>query len=175
GCSKLVNLHGLENHDVSSVEDMSTMLKDCSRLSSLVALTNWNAKPKSLNQFCTNTNINSLDGLENLDVSICTNFASAFQGNYYLTDCDAVSGWNVSSGTNFSYMLQGAYWLTSLSAFGNWNFGGNCGAMFYIASVMNVNDVVFDLSRVTNPTQMFYAIEKDYSSKLGKDLIKTGT
>ena len=175
GCSKLANLHGLENFDVSNVDSMASFLEGCSKVSSLTALSNWTPKPTSVYKFACNTSIRKLDGLENFDVSACTDFASAFQGNYYLTDCDGVSGWDVSSGTNFSYMLQGAYWLTSLKAFENWNFGGNCGSAFYIASIMDVNDVIFDLSRVTNPNGMFYAIEKDYSSKLGKDLIKTGT
>lgn len=175
GCSKLISLHGLENLDVSSVEDMNTMLKGCSRLSSLVALANWNAKPKSLYQFCVNTSINSLDGLENLDVSICTNFESAFQDNFYLTNCNAVSLWNISSGTNFAYMVSGAYWLSTVKAFENWNFGGNCNSMFFGASILSVSDVILNLSRVSNASGMFNAQEKDYSSKLGKDLVYIGT
>lgn len=169
---KLTSLHGLENWDVSSVTDMIYFVRECSKISSLAELSNWRPKPTSLYSAFYGLSIKSLNGLENFDVSNCTSFGNAFYGNYFLTNCDGVSGWNVSRGTDFSYMIAGAYWLTSLKAFENWNFGGNCGAMFYIASVMNVNDVVFDLSRVTNPTQMFYAIEKDYSSKLGKDLIK---
>ena len=175
GCSKLVNLHGLENFDVSNVYDLSGFLKGCSKVASLTALSAWTPVPTTLYHFCSSTSIKKLDGVENFDVSNCTNFESAFQGNYYLTNCDAVKDWDTSSGTNFAYMLQGAYWLTSLKAFEDWNFGGNCGAMFYIASVLSVSDVVFNLSRVTNYSQMFYAIEKDYSSKLGKDLIKSGT
>ena len=175
GCSKLANLHGLENLDVSNVTALASFLYGCSKLSALTALANWMPKPTSLYKFCCNTSIKKLDGVENFDVSNCASFESAFQGNYFLTDCDAVKDWDVSSGTNFAYMLQGAYWLTSLKAFENWNFGGNCGSMFYLASVLSVSNVVFNLSRVTNPSGMLFAIEKDYSSKLGKDLIKTGT
>jgi len=175
GCANLVSLHGLENLDVSHVDDLNSFLKGCTRVSSLLALSNWTPAPKSLYHFCSSTSIKSLDGIENFDVSGCLNYQSAFQGNYFLTDCDAVKDWDVSSGTEFNYMLQGAYWLTSLKAFEDWNLGGNCGAMFYIASVTSLNDVIFDLSRVTNYSQMFYAIEKDYSSKLGKNLVKLGT
>ena len=175
GNPKLTSLHGLENWDVSNVTGMDYFLGECKRISSLAELSNWNPKPTSLYQFAYGLSLRSLDGLENFDVSNCQNFNGAFQSNYYLTDCDAVKDWDTSSGTDFGYMLQGAYWLTSIKAFENWTFRGNCGSMFYLASVVSLDNVILDISRVTTTGGMLYAIEKDYSSKLGKYVIKTGT
>lgn len=168
--TNLANLHGLELWDVSSARDYSSMLRN-TKVSSLVALTNWNAKPVYFSHFCANTRLANLDGLENFDMSSCITLASAFQNIWRLTNCDAVSGWNVSACTNFSYMFQGCYWLATVKAFEHWAFRGNCGAMFYCASILSLDDVVLDLSNVSNPSQMFYTMEKDYSSKLGKDLV----
>lgn len=169
-CAKLSNLHGLELWDVSSVTDYTAMLRN-TKVLNLVPLTNWNAKPKTLYHFCANTSLKSLDGLENWDVSACTSMHSAFQDCWSLVDCDAISGWNTSACTDFGYMFSGCYWLPSIKAFENWVFRGSCNAMFYGASILTVDNVVLDLSRVTNYTQFLYATEKDYSSKLGKDLV----
>lgn len=169
-CAKLASLHGLELWDVSKGEQFYYLVRN-TKVSSLVPLTNWNAKPKNLSHFCANTPLKSLDGLENWDVSACTNMHSAFQGCWYLTSCDAISGWDVSACTDFGYMFNGCHWITSLKPFENWNFGGSCDSMFSCASVLSVDDVVFNLSRVTTYGGMCYAQEKDYSSKLGKDLI----
>lgn len=172
---QLSSLHGLENWYVSNVTNLRNFVTECSKLTSLELLANWTPKPTDLYQFCNGTSIRSLDGLQNFDVSNCTNFHSAFQGNYYLTNCDAVADWDVSNGTDFSYMLDGAYWLPSYKAFENWSWGGDCRAALYGASVISVDDVIFDLSRVTQYAGMCNAMEKDYSSKLGKYVVKLGT
>jgi len=171
---KLTSLHGLENWDVSNVTELAHFIGECKKIASLAELSNWTPKPTSLYGFAQGLSIRSLDGLENFDVSNCQSFNGAFQGNYYLTDCDAVKDWDTSSGTDFGYMLQGAYWLTSIKAFENWTFRGNCGSMFYLASVVSLDNVILDISRVTTTGGMLYAMEKDYSSKLGKNLIKLG-
>ena len=172
---KLTSLHGLENWDVSSVTNMQYFLRECRKIASLAELANWSPKPTSLYQAFSSLSIKNLNGLENFDVSNCPSFGSAFYDNYFLTNCDGVSAWNVSSGTDFSYMFNGSHWLSTLNAFENWNFGGNCNLMFSCASVLTLDDVMFDLSRVSNASGMFSAQEKDYSSKLGKDLVKIGT
>lgn len=172
---KLASLHGLENWDVSKVTDLSYFVGECVKIASLAELANWNPKPTSLYCFAQGLSIHSLDGIENFDVSNCQNFHGAFQSNYYLTDCDAVKDWDTSSGTDFGYLLQGAYWLTSIKAFENWSLQGDCNSMFAIASVVSVENVILDISRVTTTGGMLYAIEKDYSSKLGKYVVKIGT
>ena len=172
---KLTSLHGLENWDVSNVTDMAYFICECRKITSLAELANWSPKPTTLNQAFAGLSIKNLNGLENFNVSNCTNFGSAFFYNCYLTNCDGISGWNVSRGTNFTYMFNGSHWLSTLKAFENWNFGGNCNSMFSCASVLTLDDVIFALSRVSNASLMFSAQEKDYSSMLGKDLVKLGT
>lgn len=172
---KLTSLHGLENWDVSSVTNMAYFICECRKIASLSELANWSPKPTNLYKAFSGLSIKNLNGLENFDVSNCLSFGNAFYDNYFLTNCDGVSAWNVSSGTDFSYMFNGSHWLSTLKAFENWNFGGNCNMMFSCASVLTLDDVVLDLSRVSNASGMFSAQEKDYSSKLGKDLVKIGT
>lgn len=172
---KLTSLHGLENWDVSSVTNMQYFMRECRKIASLAELANWSPKPTNLYHAFSSLSIKSLNGLENFDVSNCTSFGNAFFDNFYLTNCDGVSAWNVSRGTDFSYMFNGSHWLSTLKAFENWSFGGNCNSMFSCASVLTLADVILDLSRVSNAMLMFSAQEKDYSSKLGKDLVKIGT
>lgn len=172
---QLPNFHGLENWDVSKVTNLKEFARSCSKLASLDALANWVPKPTTMYHFCSNAAIKSLNGLENFDISNCLNLHSAFQSNYLLANCDAIAGWDVSKCTDFEYMLDGAYWLPSYSAFENWNFGGSCRAALAGASVASVDDVILNLSRVTTYDGMCYANEMDYSSKLGKYVVKIGT
>jgi surface protein len=172
---QLTSLHGLENWDVSKVTDLNQFVRSCSRLTTLEALANWTPKPTSMWHFCSNTAVKSLDGLENFDMSNCLSLNAAFQNNYLLADCDAIADWDVSRCTNFSYMIDGAYWLPSYKAFENWSWRGDCRSALYGASVVSVDDVILDLSNVSQIGGMCYAQEKDYSSKLGKYVVKLGS
>ncbi len=169
---KLSNLHGLENWDVSNVTDLSRTFSDSNLSNGLLLLSNWQPKPTNMYNFMSNTLVKSLDGLENFDVSHCTNFNGAFQANFYLTDCKGVKDWDVSSATDMRYMFQGCWWLDTLKAFENWDFHGALDSMFYVCSVLNFSDVILDLSHATTMSGTFLTRPKCYSSKLGKDLIE---
>ena len=173
-CKKLKNLHGLELWDVSNVTDLSYTFGESNLANGVLALSNWQPKPTRMYKFMNNTAIKSLDGLENFDVSHCTDFHSCFQTNFALVDCYGVKDWDVSSATDMRYMFQGCWWLDTLKAFENWDFHGSLDSMFYVCSVLDFSDVIFDLSHATGLGLAFGTHPKCYSSKLGKDLVEIG-
>ena len=158
GCTKLSSLHGLENWDVSNVTDMQRFCEGCAKIPSLEPLANWSPKPTNLYAAFTGcSSIESLDGLENFDLSDCTSFYCAFRVCNKLIDISAIASWDVSNVTDFRQMFEWSHWINDVSAINGWTFGAaDLGGMFgYASAFLNVDDIILDLSNCTNITNMF--------------------
>ena len=88
-CSSLSDIKPLENWNVSNGNDFSFMFNNCSSLSDIKALKNWN-------------------------VSNGNNFSYMFFGCKTLRDIKALENWNVSNGNNFENMFSGCKSLPNL-------------------------------------------------------------
>jgi len=105
--NSLSNLEGLENFDVSRVENFGNM-------------------------FASNYPLHSLHGLENWDVSSAKVFASMFEFCPWISDVSALANWDTSSLENVQRMFGGTSALLDVSDFDDWDFSSlsNMASMF---------------------------------------------
>lgn len=95
--NNLASLEGLENFDVSRVEDFGNM-------------------------FSSNYPLHSLHGLENWDVSSAKVFSGMFEHCPWISDVSALADWDTSSLETTQRMFGGTSALLEVSAFDNWDF-----------------------------------------------------
>ena len=93
-------------------------------------------------------NVESIEGIEDLDTSNVENFSSMFTGLRNLKKPVNLSSWNVSSGRNFDYMFQD----TNLDEF------------------VGVNNFTFDFNKRPSPMINFIGMFADSTSTEGIDL-----
>lgn len=105
--NNLASLEGLENFDVSRVENFASM-------------------------FSTNYPLHSLHGLEDWDVSSATSFAGMFEHCPWISDVSALADWDTSSLETTQRMFGGTSALLDVSAFDDWDFSNasNMSSMF---------------------------------------------
>ena len=153
---ELTSLHGLENLDVSNVDDMSYMCDMCVSLSDISACAGWNTdKVETLSCAFIGTlitNVNALSSqtmpsledissiLENcnnlVDLSGLSNWISklktisgAFSGCVSLVDISGLSGLDVSEVEDFSEAFEYDLSIVSLHGLESWDFAS--GENFY--------------------------------------------
>ena len=116
-----------------------------------------NAKSYYLFDGC--SNLVSLDGLQDWDVSKVSGMYSMFSGCSSLTDLTALKDWNVSNVTDMLGMFNGCSSLTSLEALQGWNVSNvtDMGSMFYNCSSLTSLEALqgWDVSKVTGMDRMF--------------------
>ena len=126
----LTEIRGLNLVDTSSMTNMGSMFRDCSKLTSL--------------------------DVSNFDTSSVTGMSNVFQGCLGLTSLD-VSGWDTSKVTNMSYMFMNCSKLTSLdlSNFNTSKVTSMSGMFMYCNKLTSLDVSNFDTSSVTDMVHMF--------------------
>lgn len=158
GCTELLSLEGLEDWDVSNVQNLSYTFNNCYKIPSLLPLANWKPKPTTmLSAFNACKALVSLEGVEQFDTSACTTMQTMCNGCLKLLNLDGVESWDVSACTDFRNAFAWCYWISDISAIANWTFGqANCEGMFlYVSALLNVDDIILDLSQCTSVSMMF--------------------
>ena len=132
----------LSSWDVSGVNDMSAMFRNCFSLEYL-QISGWDtgelisaSSMFECNQSNKTSKLKTITGIEGLDVSKVQDLSRAFYGNRYLNG--DLSGWNTASLKDISYMLSGA-WRFDINKLESWDisqledmseaFGNNAGRM----------------------------------------------
>ncbi|MCH5209570.1 MAG: BspA family leucine-rich repeat surface protein, partial [Oscillospiraceae bacterium] len=109
--------------------------------------------------FYTFNNLETLGGLENLDVSDTTSMLRMFSGCTKITDLSGISGWNVGNVTDMSGMFLNCSKLSDLSGISGWTVGNvtNMSSMFSSCKALtSISDLAaWNLSSVTNMSGMF--------------------
>ena len=157
-CSNLTTIEGINNWNTSSVTNMSAMFNGCSKLTQL-DLNNWDTSSLTnisyMFQGC--TLLTKLD-LNNWNTSSVTNMSAMFNSCSKLTQLD-VSNWDTSKVTTMVFMFNNCPQLTQLDL-SNWDTSKvtNMGAMFRDSSKLTtIGDISnWDTSSVTTMTSMFY-------------------
>lgn len=172
------NLHGLENFDVSLVTDLYETFYNCTALEDISALLAWTPKPTSMERFCRDDSaLASYHGIENFDVSNCTNFSSAFHNTWNADDLEPFRGWDVSKGQNFNSMFGECHWFTTLEPIGDWVFDSmtTATAMFGSNSALTVIDVDWTLPDTADISNMFQSLAYYYLTNEDKYAYRTST
>ena len=157
-CSNLTSLEGIENWDTSNVRSMYYMFRDCSSLTSL-DLSGWDTSNVTdmSSMFSNCNNLTSLEGIENWDTSKVTTMYSMFYNCNNLTSLEGIENWDTSKVTDISYMFKRCKNLTSLDLSG-WDTSKvtTMSNMFIACSNLTSLDVSsFNTSSVTNMSFMF--------------------
>ena len=155
-CSKLTNLD-ISHFDTSKVVDMGNMFQNCSSLTNIdVSDFDTNQLTEMVYMFSGCSKLTNLD-VSNLDTSNVTSFASMFSGCSSLTNID-VSSFDTSNVTSFASMFSGCSSLTNIDVSGfDTSQATDIGSMFYNCSSLITLDVGgFDTSKVTRILLMFY-------------------
>lgn len=178
GCKSLSNISGLANWNVSKMTNANAMFAENTSLGNIDALTNWRpnkltvmdrmfyqntqltsvsgmknwgAIPTSLSGMLINcTMLQSLDGLQGLNVSNVTNFGlvtevtdtnvsmdSIFFGCNNVTNVDAIKNWNVNKGTSFAGMFAVLPKVTTVDI-STWNISSSANIDYIIGAFNNI-------------------------------------
>lgn len=134
--SHLTDISALSNWDTSNVTNMDNLFR-YSAISNLGDLRNWNTSNVETmgSMFRNCTNLTTLDGLQNWDVSKVTNFSEGndtnnlhsegtFEGLTNLTDASAINNWNIRRDAYFNNMFKNTPGHPEFSKVtGNWGNG----------------------------------------------------
>ena len=153
-CSELTSLSSLEEWNTKNVLAMNNMFSDCSKLISLVPLKKWNTEKVMLmyGMFCNCPNLTSLTGLEKWSTGNVMDMSYMFSGCSKLTSLSPLEKWNTEKVQGMNAMFNYCPRLVSVE-FGN---------HFVTANNPDMDDIFnacFNLSRVRIP-------------KLSKELVK---
>ncbi len=138
-CSNLTTIEGVEDWDVSNVTNMQSMFYGCNKLEDM-DLSSWDTSNVTNMRMvffrCYELTDETYDSIENWDVSNVKNFYSMFKHARGLKTLD-LSKWDTSSATNMSHMFA--------------NIGDN---------LTSLDLSSFDTSNVTDMSWMFYSANK---------------
>ena len=124
-CTSLTDLSALSNWDTGSVKDMSYMFYNCSSLTDLSPLSNWDTGNVIDMSFIFNecSSLTDLSALLGWDTRSATGMYNMFYNCSSLTDLSPLSGWDTGSVTNMGKMFYGCTSLTDLSPLSGWDTG----------------------------------------------------
>lgn len=145
-CSDLTDLTALADWDVSNVTSMDFMFSYCSSLTDLAALANWNVSNATGMHimFGGCSSLTDLTGLKDWNVSNVMDMGNMFYDCSGLTDITALRSWNVSNVTNMNSMFEGCSGLTDLTALRSWN----------VSNVWNMGSMFYGCSSLTDLTAL---------------------
>ena len=167
-CSNLTTIEGINNWNTSSVTNMSTMFNGCSKLTQL-DVSNWDTKNVTSMIFMFNNcpQLTQLD-LSNWDTSKVTNMGAMFRDSSKLTQLD-LSNWDTSKVTNMINMFNNCTSLTTIGDISNWDISSvtTMASMFYNCFKLTRLDLSnWNTSNVTNMSQMFNNCDSLYKVNL---------
>lgn len=156
----------LASWNIKNCTDFEYAFSGCHNLKNLSFLNKWKLKGSVWAMFSFNDGIETLDGLEDLDVSGVTNMNGMFTNCTNLRDVSAVKKWDVSHVTNMNalFYLCPLDDMEDFSDFASWDVSSvtNMRNMFY-ASGKNVKSFKglenWDVSNVTDMNHMFYGAQ----------------
>lgn len=156
----------LASWDVSNCTDFECAFENCNHMTNVSFLSNWKMQGSLYAMFAFCEGLETLDGLENWDVSGVTSMSSMFQNCENLKDVSAVRKWDVSHVTTMNSMFYFCPLdaLEDYSCFENWDVSNVTimRNMFY-ASSKNVKTFKglenWDVSKVTNMNHMFFGLQ----------------
>ena len=158
-CSNLTTIEGINNWNTSSVTNMSTMFNGCSKLTQL-DLNNWNTSSVTnmSAMFNSCSKLTQLD-VSNWDTKNVTSMVFMFNNCPQLTQLD-LSNWDTSKVTNMGAMFRDSSKLTTIGDLSNWDTSSvtTMVNMFNnCASLTTIGDISnWDTSSVTTMASMFY-------------------
>ncbi len=154
GCDSL-NISATDVPNLSSVTNMESMFRECSRLNSPVNIDTWNTSnvTNMKNLFYKAYKFKQL--IENWNTNNVTNMSGMF--SYALVFNQPIGNWNTSNVTDMSDMFRGD-WIFN-QPIGNWNTSNvtNMSGMFGggASSIFNQPIGNWNTSNVTNMSEMF--------------------
>ena len=101
-CEFLNGLEGIENWNLFSCKKIKDMFYQCKGIKSLVSLKYWDtSKIENMSRLFYENNIESLEGLENWNLSNCINFNEIFKDCKSIEDLSPIKNWlNLSKNQN---------------------------------------------------------------------------
>ena len=152
-CNGFTNLDYLDSwkNKLANVERMESMFNNCSNLSDISGIKDWNVSNVRIfdSMFAMlpiSSTSTGLGALSSWNMSHADSLAYMFNQCQSITNLNALSSWNVSNVKNFSYMF---YYMNSLNDIGglsNWNVSSGTDFTFMFAE----NYTVTDISPLTN-------------------------
>jgi surface protein len=128
----LINFDGT-NLDTSNVTNMNSMFAQCSSLTNVDGLSNWNTSnvtdmgnmfSSMFNGSGRGSKLTNVDGLSKWNTSNVTDMSNMFNGCTSLTNVDGLSKWNTSNVTDMSNMFNLSGYdskLTNVDGLSKWN------------------------------------------------------
>lgn len=121
-CSKLSDLTGLANLDVSKVTTLERIFNNCTSLTDLAGLEGWNTGNVIYMQYAfSNTRITGTSALSGWNTAKVLSMENVFSACSALNDLSGLTDWNVERVTNLTSAFQQCSNLTSLAGLENWN------------------------------------------------------
>ena len=178
GCTGLASLHGLENWDVSNATDLYNTFHNLPLITSLSALSNWAPIPTTMiGTFSDMVALTSLEGIEKFDVSNCANMQTTFNNDVKLLTLKGVETWDTSNVVIFTRTFGNIHWVKDLTPVAGWSFASATNTQWMFGNVdalLDVDDVIFDLSNVTSPQNMFATQPFGWAPEISKEVYKVG-
>lgn len=139
--------------DTSNLTDMSSMFHNCSKLTEIKGIGNWNtSEVTDMNHmFFSCDNLTSLEDLSNWDTSEVTNMYAMFNYCPKLTEIKGIWDWDTSRVTNMCAMFE------------------------YCSNLVSLDLSSWDTSRVTDMSEMFKDCTSLTEVKMGGDVSKVTT
>ena len=107
-CSSLSSLPDISNWNTSSVTDMSYIFYGCSSLSSLPDISSWdtNNVTNMSYMFCECSSLSSLPDISKWNTNNINNMSNIFDGCSSLSSLPDISKWNTNNVTNMNIMFS---------------------------------------------------------------------
>ena len=121
-CTNLTSLKDLENWDTKSLTDAPTMFKGCTSLTSLEGLENWNVESlESMHMmFYECTSLTSIEALRNWKTGRADRMSCIFYSTG-ITSLEPLRNWDTSNAIFMNEMFYNCTSLTSLEGLENWD------------------------------------------------------
>ena len=122
GCSKLTNIHGFENWNISNVRKLTNMFGGCSALEDITPLKKWDTSHVTdFTSMFWNTGIKNTDGLQNFKFTSAYSLSKFFDSCNALVDLEGISGWDLKPISDITYMFNRCLSLKNLKPLKNWD------------------------------------------------------
>jgi len=122
---------------------------------------------------CNNSNFTTITATDTPDLSSVTSFLSAFRITTYLQSINNINNWDVSNVQNMGYMFNSSAFNSDISS---WDVSSvtSLGNTFYYATSFNQDITSWDVSSVTNIAGMFRNATS-FNQNLSSWAINTGS
>lgn len=159
GMSNVDTIQGLKYINMSNVDDMGHMFRECTSLVTLdVSELDVSHVTEMLSVFNGDKQLHDLLGLSNWNVSQATFMRSMFQDCQSLTTVEDLSGWDVRNVTDMKAMFQGCTSIPAFDPIYQWDVSSvtNMNSMFKSCTLMTTFDPsAWEIGKSTDLGHMF--------------------